>query len=269
MSIPFDVLRFISGFLGVNDIINVGKTCKYLYGQILDRDDIWFDWIIINWPKSTLLLYTGLRNSVEWKRALFEHKTLSKLAKYLAKVHIRIRFQEPASSKQYFQLFYELKSSDKRVPTKILNAVEINQDDHSLHMRFTHKDGSLIYWFGEGGIHSSGDLYLVDRSSPEVKIYMESSNIYNSKNYSLIGKRQYKEIGEILHNDPNYYGAESNISYNHNTRHGYHRSGMAPSGFGSNSKSYDMPIVMAKCLVSIDVVYDPIELYDRFLNKKN
>jgi hypothetical protein len=269
MSIPFDVIRFISGFLSVVDIINVGKTCKYLYGQILDRDEIWFDWIITNWPDDKPLLYTGLRNTVEWKRVLFEHETLSKLAIHLAKVHLRIRFQEPPSSKKYFQLFYEVKSSDKRVPTKILSAVEINEDDDMLHMRFTHKDGSLIYWLGEGDIQSTADIYLVDRSSPQVKIYMRGSFGYSNHEpkFSLLSKKQYKEIGEILHNDPNYYGGESSTSYNYATGHGYHRSGMAPSGFGSNSKSYDAPNVLANCLVHVDKSYDPIQLYDAIAKK--
>jgi len=198
---------------------------------------------------------------------LFECKTLSKLAIQLAKVHIRVRFQEPPSSKKYFRLFYELKSTDPRIPTAILNGVEINEEDSLLHMRFTHKDGPLIYWRGEGDISSMGDLYLVDRSHPKIKIYLGGSFIYTDIKpcFSLLSKKQYSKIGEIVHKDPNYYVSETSTSYNYATGHGYHRMGGEPTGIGSNTTSKTMPNIAAKCLLHVDVTYDPVQLYDAMM----
>jgi hypothetical protein len=269
-TIPLDIIKYLAEFLSVVDIINVGLTCRDLHSKILDRDDIWFTYIITNWPITIPPAYHGLRHTIEWKRLMFEYKTRMKIATQLMKVHIRQRFEIPQSSKQYFRLFYEVKSSDPRVPTKILNGVEIKEEDSALHMRFTHKDGSIIFWRGEGDIQSNDDIYLVDRSSPTVKIYIGGSFIYSyyERHTSLLSKKQYREIGQLLYNDPNYYGGESSISYNHSTEHGYHRAG-APTGFGSNTKSHNMPTISAKCLTHVDVTYNTIELYRAMIAEKN
>lgn len=89
--------------------------------------------------------------------------------------------------------------------------------------------------------------------------------LYINTHYSLLSKKNYRDIGQLLHNDPQYYEARATTSYNWNTGHSYHRSGNAPTGFASSTNNIEMPNIAAKSITKITVMFDPVILYRHYV----
>jgi len=287
MSLSRDAIICIIPHLDANDLINVGVTCWDMRIKVLDNQHIWYNWVIIHWDTNYLPAYHGLNvEDANWKVLALMHPMMRE--RELCKIHIRKRFEAPMSMKSCLRFFCEIKTNDGRVATIILTGNEIDyetfkknypranlKNDGSLWFEYLPKESSVLVWLGEGGIHSEYNFYAVDRLEVQPKVQMSNTWVsphYVERNYSLLSKKNYRDIGQLLHNDPQYYEARattdflsSKSQYNWSTGHSYHRSGNAPTGFASSTNNVEMPYVAAKSITKITTIFDPVVLYRQFV----
>jgi len=301
-----DVIRIIAGLLDLKDIVAVGVTCLTCYHEILQDERIWYAYIITNWPSSLPQVYRGFKiDFLSWRRLIvlatkFVNETLHKRVyspmddklsaeekeslskKYreetaraqlfnyvcaqLCKIHLRIRFEQPQSSKEYLRFFISVTQKGEKanqLPIIILNSKEIDEDDLHMVFELTHKDGTFMYWRGEGDIYSEYDYYMIDRMSNPVKVLAGACVRRATSNSSTLSKKNYAFVGELLHGDPQHYGSIGSIDWD--TAHSYHRLGNAPTGFASSTRSITMPNINIDAITRQVISFDPIDLYNRFI----
>lgn len=279
-SLSRDAIICIIPHLDAKDIIHVGLTCWDMRLKVLDNQQIWYNWIIIHWDSNYLPVYQGLKvEDANWKVLALMHPMMRE--RELCKIHIRKRFETPMSMKSCLRFFCELKTNDGRVATIILTGKEIDyetfqknnprsklKNDGSMCIEYLPKETSVLLWLGEGDIRSDYNFYAVDRLEVQPKVQMSKTWVgphYVETNYSLLSKKNYRDIGQLLHNDPQYYEARATTSYNWNTGHSYHRSGNAPTGFASSTNNIEMPIVGVTSITKITTMFDPVVLYRHFV----
>ncbi len=280
-----DVVLYMVPFLEKQDILNMGYTCKLFLVNVANSEDIWRAWLTFHWPIDVLPVYQGIlkNDEISWKHMALLPSQIC--VNEICKIHIRKRLEYPASSKLFFQFYCEVSAphtgTKPPIASVILTSKEIDYEKYkesfstnkkkflsntgNLYMQFTTKANTpLIIWKGEENIYSSYKFYVVDRMNNPPKIPLNS--IYDDVRTSILSRTAFKEIGKFLHNDEQYYESRATTSYNYNTDHGYHRSGNAPTGFGSSTNKLIMPDIDAKSFVCMYAQFDPLEIYKKFMS---
>lgn len=282
-----DVILIIVGMIERQDIIAFGLTCWTYYGDILENDNVWYTYIVTHWPEDLPPVYKGFNvNSFSWRQLMLvatkkEYILASKpdnvtklifeyICAQLCKMHLRPRLEIAQSSKQYLRIFASVSQTGENVsqlPPIILNSKEIDYANEVMVFEFTHKDGSFMYWKGEGNIRSNLEYYIIDRMSNPVKVPLHLLITLCTKqmNKSTLSRKNYAFVGELLHKNPQHYESVGSIDYNWNTSHSYHRSGNAPTGFASNTNNITMPDIGIDSITRIVTQFNAIELYRRFI----
>jgi hypothetical protein len=127
-------------------------------------------------------------------------------------------------------------------------AEDLHRAAKVVEMLFQHKqDLQFLYFHGEGGVHSQLEMYAVDKTkNPHVveipSLIHREVGLSPCKSKTLLSKSQYQQVGELLHQDKNYYEQEGDgFRYNYATGHSVMRNGGARSGVASCGKSYNKP----------------------------
>lgn len=288
-SLTRDIILCIVPHLRALDLLNLSSKNHQIYENVFCNEDVWRCYVITNSADSS---WKGIsKNEISWKElAQIAHmqahhgRTVpNQISMELQKVHLRKRLNAPQSSRDYLRIFIEITSDDPRVQKVIIPGVEMSYQDslefaHVCAMSFAFtplangKPTTCLEWYGEGGIHSSVNIYFIDRRSTPIRvecrdipglIMSEPANYANYK--TTLGKKDYAHIGQILHKDPKYYEGVSSTKYNYSTGHGYFRSGNAPIGMASSTSSIDKPDLFVHCHTKFVRTISVKALYERFI----
>lgn len=286
-SLSRDVVMCIIPYIDVPDILNVSLGNRTIYSRLFPNESIWRQYVIQTAADDS---WAGIKmNDISWKELvqlvrmrlspeLRKTQTGIHLSMELRKIHLRRRFATPPASRDFLRLFLEVITDNPKIPTLVIPGTEVPYSDldelkvdkSEMTFAFAPKDGStFLLWQGEGDNFSTYSCYGVDRQSTSNRVYMSETDVpyrlFKKIYSSTLSKKDYATVGQVLHNDPQFYEGISSSKYNWATGHSYHRSGNAPTGIASSTSSIDRPDLRIQCITKIIVTYSVNALYQMFI----
>jgi len=200
---------------------------------------------------------------------------------------LNYRLEAPVQSKDYLRFFCKIKSYGTHeftgmageivrkeiiLPNMTINCSDVQLENGHYKIIFdTPPSKSVLWWNGECNIKSEIELYAVDRHAP--------GNIINQKNewqnlrmmeYTTLSKKQYKEIGRVARNEPNYYIIDNpGRSYDFDTGHSAQRNGMIQRSIITSSSRTQYKSVSVDALKQVYFSINIKTIHKLFLKPEN
>ena len=254
-----DVLFLFANYVSLSDLLNFSSTCRDLRHMIIDL--VFWKRILFSKHSSDLWINVTFDNVLEIIQLLFKHKKdKSVLDNYLKYKFILFRLSEPQTSKNHAKFYAKIVTESLPNENKqeiLVGNLLTDENEHTKNykgffLRFKKLNGqSSYYWNGEDNHNSSTIFYLLDRKVIGSVTDMNAIDIRPKFHNTILGKKDYKNIGKILHNDENYYQDFKSTSFNPIDSHSSQR--FHTERFGQNSNSTSYQNINVSCLTHIDI----------------
>ena len=264
-----DILFLFVDFVTYKDILHLSSTCNALRSIIFNAD-FWKRLLYLKY-KSDLWINITFEDVFEPARLLFQYQyDNSVIDQFLKHKYIIFRLSEPQSSKNHLKFYAKIETPSlpdgfrqELLVGNIIDSDDVNQkliypqsnkkhlDCRGFYLRFKKLNGqSAYFWNGEENHKSSVIFYLLDRKVVGCVTDIKSENVRTNFQNSILGKKDYKVIGKMLHNDENHYQDFKSTSYNHVDSHSSQR--FRTERFGENTNSTSYQNIGVSCITHID-----------------